>query len=351
MTHNGHTYYAFPTPASLLPDGIPGLRGIKLSNRKAEYILDVAASMVDGSLDLEGLRLLTDEEATKRLLALRGVGPWTAHWLLLRAPGKNGRLPRRRPRPPAHRIPPLLETAKNYRCVNWKNSPNAGPLGAPSTPPTYSPPPAAESSPKTSSTTNPNPSPSFVVLADAGTHLSSFRPRLPSLRHSRVEPALVKTGAGTHPLPLPSVVLADAGPILVPHPISRRGSPRGPPSLTFTPAPSPHPYPLSSRMRGPIPVPTRRACPRENGGGGPILIPHPTSRRGVPRGRPSLTFTPAPSPHPYPLSSRMRGPICRPSPLASLRFSREERPPVKTGAGIHAPPPPHAQRPRLDGQP
>ena len=93
MTHNGHTYYAFPTPASLLPDGIPGLRGIKLSNRKAEYILDVAAAMVDGSLDLEGLRFLPDKEATKRLLALRGVGPWTAHWLLLRALGRMDAFP------------------------------------------------------------------------------------------------------------------------------------------------------------------------------------------------------------------------------------------------------------------
>ncbi len=93
MTHNGRTYYAFPTPASLLPDGIPGLRGIKLSNRKAEYILDVAAAIVDGSLDLEAMRHLPDEEATKRLLALRGVGPWTAHWLLLRALGRMDSFP------------------------------------------------------------------------------------------------------------------------------------------------------------------------------------------------------------------------------------------------------------------
>ena len=93
MTHNGRTYYAFPAPASLLPDAIPGLRGIKLSNRKAEYILDVAAAIVNGSLDLEGLRLLPDEEATKRLLALRGVGPWTAHWLLLRALGRMDAFP------------------------------------------------------------------------------------------------------------------------------------------------------------------------------------------------------------------------------------------------------------------
>ncbi len=93
ISHKGDIYYAFPTPAALLPEGIPGLRAIKLSNRKAEYILDVAAAVVDGSLDMEGLRYLPDEEATKRLLALRGVGPWTAHWLLLRALGRMDAFP------------------------------------------------------------------------------------------------------------------------------------------------------------------------------------------------------------------------------------------------------------------
>ena len=93
LAHNGQTYYAFPTPASLLPQGIPGLRAIKLSNRKAEYILDVATAITEGSLDLEGLRHLTDEDATKRLLALRGVGPWTTHWLLLRALGRMDAFP------------------------------------------------------------------------------------------------------------------------------------------------------------------------------------------------------------------------------------------------------------------
>ena len=93
MSHGGRTHYAFPIPVALLPKGIPGLRAIKLSNRKAEYILDVAAAVVDGSLNLEGLRNLPDEEATKRLLALRGVGPWTAHWLLLRALGRTDAFP------------------------------------------------------------------------------------------------------------------------------------------------------------------------------------------------------------------------------------------------------------------
>ncbi len=93
IVHQGRTYHAFPTPAALLPKGIPGLRAIKLSNRKAEYILDVSTAITNGSLDLESLRLLSDDEATKRLLALRGVGPWTAHWLLLRALGRMDAFP------------------------------------------------------------------------------------------------------------------------------------------------------------------------------------------------------------------------------------------------------------------
>ena len=93
LTHEGRAYHAFPTPTAILADGIPGLRAIKLSTRKAEYILDVAAAIADGSLDLEGLRHLPDDEATKRLLALRGVGPWTTHWLLLRALGRLDAFP------------------------------------------------------------------------------------------------------------------------------------------------------------------------------------------------------------------------------------------------------------------
>ena len=90
---DGRTYYSFPSPASLLPKGVPGLRSIKLSNRKAEYILDIAAAMEDGSLDLEGLGRLPDDQATKKLLALRGVGRWTAHWLLMRALGRMDNFP------------------------------------------------------------------------------------------------------------------------------------------------------------------------------------------------------------------------------------------------------------------
>ena len=82
---DGRTYYAFPTPASLLEAGVDGLRKMKLSQRKAEYVVGIARELEEGTLDLEGLKRASDEEVVERVTRLRGVGHWTAHWLLIRA--------------------------------------------------------------------------------------------------------------------------------------------------------------------------------------------------------------------------------------------------------------------------
>ena len=85
MTIDGRKYFAFPDPAVLLGAGVEGLRGMKLSYRKAEYIAGICQAICDGSLKLEGLRDAQDEEVVQRLTDLRGVGQWTAEWLLIRA--------------------------------------------------------------------------------------------------------------------------------------------------------------------------------------------------------------------------------------------------------------------------
>ena len=84
---DGETCFAFPRPATLAAAGVDGLRAIKFSARKAEYIVDIATSVASGELDLEGLRGRPAEEAVSALTGLRGVGPWTAQWLLIRAFG------------------------------------------------------------------------------------------------------------------------------------------------------------------------------------------------------------------------------------------------------------------------
>lgn len=81
----GADYRAFPSPDAIAEAGIDELRGMKLSARKAEYISDIAESVASGSLDLDALAALPDEAIVEELVKLRGVGPWTAHWLLIRA--------------------------------------------------------------------------------------------------------------------------------------------------------------------------------------------------------------------------------------------------------------------------
>ena len=82
---NGVDYRTFPSPAAIAEAGADELRGMKLSARKAEYISDIAKSVASGSLDLDALATLPDESIVEELVSLRGVGPWTAHWLLIRA--------------------------------------------------------------------------------------------------------------------------------------------------------------------------------------------------------------------------------------------------------------------------
>ena len=80
-------YRTFPSPVSIAEAGPEKLRSIKLSARKSEYIYDIAAQTVSGKLDLDSLAGLPADETVVELVKLRGVGPWTAQWLLIRAYG------------------------------------------------------------------------------------------------------------------------------------------------------------------------------------------------------------------------------------------------------------------------
>ncbi len=90
----GKTYYAFPRPETLASVSVEVLRGMKLSWRKAEYVQGIAQAALDsGGQNLEDFRLLPDDEVVKAATALRGIGNWTAQWLLIRALGRPNGLP------------------------------------------------------------------------------------------------------------------------------------------------------------------------------------------------------------------------------------------------------------------
>ena len=90
---DGDTLHAFPRPETIAEAGVHGLRAIKFSGRKSEYITDISQRIASGDLSLEAMRELPDDEIVSGLLALRGVGAWTAHWMLIRAFGRPDGFP------------------------------------------------------------------------------------------------------------------------------------------------------------------------------------------------------------------------------------------------------------------
>jgi DNA-3-methyladenine glycosylase II len=72
--------YAFPEQERVARATEQELFALGFSRRKAEYVLGLARS----DLDLDALATLPDEEVTSRLVALRGLGEWTADWFLAR---------------------------------------------------------------------------------------------------------------------------------------------------------------------------------------------------------------------------------------------------------------------------
>jgi DNA-3-methyladenine glycosylase II len=59
------------------------LRACGLSNAKIRALHALAQAIVEGGLDLKGLANLDAEEAHKALVAVKGIGPWTADIFLL----------------------------------------------------------------------------------------------------------------------------------------------------------------------------------------------------------------------------------------------------------------------------
>ena len=59
------------------------LRGAGLSGNKAASIRDLAAKVADGTVPLDHISRLSDEEIITRLSAVRGIGRWTAEMFLI----------------------------------------------------------------------------------------------------------------------------------------------------------------------------------------------------------------------------------------------------------------------------
>ncbi len=72
-----------PTADAILRTSMEQLKSVGLSTNKALSVLDLAAKTADGTVPLERIEELQDQEVIDRLTAVRGIGRWTAEMFLL----------------------------------------------------------------------------------------------------------------------------------------------------------------------------------------------------------------------------------------------------------------------------
>jgi DNA-3-methyladenine glycosylase II len=71
------------TPANVLRLNVDDMRAAGLSARKVEYLVDLALHFDSGALNIDGWIGMDDEAIIAELVAIRGIGRWTAEMFLI----------------------------------------------------------------------------------------------------------------------------------------------------------------------------------------------------------------------------------------------------------------------------
>lgn len=90
---DGSGFLAFPSPTTVAEAGPSALTSIGLTRAKAAALHGIAAAVLDGRLDWDRLRAATAEESHAVMVALPGIGPWTASYVRMRTLGDRDAFP------------------------------------------------------------------------------------------------------------------------------------------------------------------------------------------------------------------------------------------------------------------
>jgi DNA-3-methyladenine glycosylase II len=83
----------FPNAKEILAAEHAALRAAGLSNQKVSYMKDLAEKTASGAVDLRKFKRQSDHEVIEALIAIKGIGVWTAHMFLMFALGRLNILP------------------------------------------------------------------------------------------------------------------------------------------------------------------------------------------------------------------------------------------------------------------
>ncbi|WP_445679924.1 Ada metal-binding domain-containing protein [Radicibacter daui] len=87
VLHEPSGLYAHPEPAAVAALSVEELTAERYSRSKAQYLIGAAAAVTDGRLPLEALEQGSAQTIEAALTAIRGLGPWTARYTLMRGFG------------------------------------------------------------------------------------------------------------------------------------------------------------------------------------------------------------------------------------------------------------------------
>jgi DNA-3-methyladenine glycosylase II len=90
---DGAPLHAFPEPGSLADVPEEEIKKLGFSYQKARAVKELAMAIVSEKISLERLEEITGQEAIKYLSALRGIGRWSAEYVLLRGLGRIDTFP------------------------------------------------------------------------------------------------------------------------------------------------------------------------------------------------------------------------------------------------------------------
>ncbi|MBL7994454.1 DNA-3-methyladenine glycosylase 2 family protein [bacterium] len=93
FVHRGESFYVYPDAKSASEIKKKDLLKIQFSERKAEYLIDLARDVVNGTVDIQKIESLPAEAFRKEITKIRGIGMWTAECCLMHL-GHRDILPR-----------------------------------------------------------------------------------------------------------------------------------------------------------------------------------------------------------------------------------------------------------------
>src|SRR5690606_4686176 len=82
LVYENERYWTFPSAEKIAGLNVADLRALQLTGRKSEYILGIAQAMATGELQKQ--RLLQEPDMERVLLEIRGIGAWSANYVMMK---------------------------------------------------------------------------------------------------------------------------------------------------------------------------------------------------------------------------------------------------------------------------